>query len=76
MIDANDLLIVMNILKFPITNQEAEEMIKFADHDKGIRIIIILSNKFIFNFFKDLLLSFDEFLTVLTQISAINHNSS
>jgi len=35
MIDANDLSIVMNILKFPITNQEAEEMIKFADHDKG-----------------------------------------
>jgi Ca2+-binding EF-hand superfamily protein len=35
MIDANDLSIIMNILKFPITDQEAKEMIEFADHDKG-----------------------------------------
>lgn len=35
MIDVSDLILIMNILKLPINNQEAEEMIKFADHDKG-----------------------------------------
>ena len=39
MIDANDLSNIMNILKFPITDQEAKEMIEFADHDKGIQFI-------------------------------------
>ncbi|CAF1055827.1 unnamed protein product [Adineta steineri] len=53
MIDANDLSIIMNILNYPINNQEANEMIEFADHDK------------------DALLSFDEFLTIFTQISTI-----
>ncbi|CAF3775979.1 unnamed protein product [Adineta steineri] len=53
MIDANDLSIIMNILNYPINNQEANEMIEFADHDK------------------DSLLSFDEFLTIFTQISTI-----
>lgn len=37
MIDANELSVVMNILKFPITDREAHEMIEFADHDKGNR---------------------------------------
>ncbi|CAF4177855.1 unnamed protein product [Rotaria socialis] len=54
MIDANELSAVMNILGFPVTDQEAKEMIDFADHDK------------------DSLLSFDEFLVVLTQISTID----
>ncbi|UJR10534.1 hypothetical protein I4U23_014734 [Adineta vaga] len=54
MIDANELSEIMNILDLPITDQEAKDMIDFADHDR------------------DSLLSFDEFLTVLTQISAIN----
>ncbi len=35
MIDANELSTVMNILKLPITDREANEMIEFADHDKG-----------------------------------------
>ena len=69
LIDANELSTVMNILKFPITDREANEMIDFADHDKG--------NSFILSFFqlnslKDSLISFDEFLTIFTQISAMN----
>ncbi len=35
MIDATELSTVMNILKLPITDREANEMIEFADHDKG-----------------------------------------
>ena len=35
MIDANELSTVMNILKLPITDQEANAMIEFADHDQG-----------------------------------------
>ncbi|CAF5192377.1 unnamed protein product, partial [Rotaria magnacalcarata] len=53
-VDANELSTLMNILGLPITDQEAKEMIDFADHDK------------------DSLLSFDEFLVVLTQISTID----
>jgi Ca2+-binding EF-hand superfamily protein len=40
MIDANELSVVMNILGFSITDQEAKEMIEFADHDKGTASII------------------------------------
>ncbi|CAF0828513.1 unnamed protein product [Rotaria sp. Silwood1] len=54
MIDANELSMVTNSLRFSITDREAKEMIEFADYDK------------------DSLLSFDEFLIVFTQISAIN----
>ena len=35
MIDANELSTVMNILKLPITDREANGMIEFADHDQG-----------------------------------------
>jgi hypothetical protein len=41
MIDVNDLSIVMNILKFPITDREAKEMIEFADHDKGNQFLFL-----------------------------------
>jgi Ca2+-binding EF-hand superfamily protein len=41
MIDANELSTVMNILKLPITDREANEMIEYADHDKGNRFIFI-----------------------------------
>jgi hypothetical protein len=44
MIDANELANIMNILKFPITDQEAKEMIEFADHDKGNTFIVSLNN--------------------------------
>jgi Ca2+-binding EF-hand superfamily protein len=44
MIDANELSNIMNILKFPITDQEAKEMIEFADHDKGIAFLQLSIN--------------------------------
>jgi Ca2+-binding EF-hand superfamily protein len=72
MIDGNDLSIVMNILKFPITDREAKEMIEFADHDKGNQLFVLFNHLIFYFSSKDSLLSFDEFLTILTQISAIN----
>jgi Ca2+-binding EF-hand superfamily protein len=42
MIDANELSMIMNILKFPITDREAKDMIDFADHDKGNTYYILL----------------------------------
>ena len=42
MIDANELSTVMNIMGFSITDREANEMIEFADHDKGIFFINII----------------------------------
>ena len=35
MIDADELSVIMNVLDLPITEQEAREMMDFADHDKG-----------------------------------------
>lgn len=39
MVDANELLTVMNILKLPITVREANAMIEFADHDQGTNLL-------------------------------------
>jgi Ca2+-binding EF-hand superfamily protein len=44
MIDANELSTVMNILKLPITDREANEMIEFADHDKGNSFTLSFNN--------------------------------
>ena len=71
MIDAEELSTVMSILKLPITDREANEMIEFADHDNGK--IFNYIDELLDNFFlKDSLLSFDEFLTIFTQISTMN----
>ena len=51
MIDANELLVVMNILGSSITDREAKEMIEFADHDKGIKSIIFRVSYLIFSRF-------------------------
>ncbi|CAF3390464.1 unnamed protein product [Rotaria sp. Silwood1] len=49
MIDANELSMVTNSLRFSITDREAKEMIEFADYDKGI-IFLILFIYFILSF--------------------------
>lgn len=71
MVDANELFTVMNILKLPITVREASAMIELADHDKGTRFSFICLT----TISEDSLLSFDEFLTIFTQISAFSNNS-
>ena len=50
MIDANELSIVMNILKFPITDREAKDMIEFADHDKGKYILFYCLIKYLLDY--------------------------
>lgn len=72
MIDADELIETMNQLGVPIIEREAKEMIDFADQDKGF-VKRFLMKKHRTNFvFSDSFLSFEEFLTVLAQISAIS----
>lgn len=52
MIDATELSTVMNILKLPITDREANEMIEFADHDKGNAFVLYFKNNFKIDFQK------------------------
>jgi hypothetical protein len=70
MIDADELLRGMDALRCPISEQEANEMINFADHDKGIFFARGMSQLVLL----DSLLSFEEFLIVFTQISAITRS--
>ena len=47
MIDANELLTIMDALRLPITAEEAKNMIDFADHDKGKLFMLIINQNHI-----------------------------